>query len=480
MAMATLSKRIFLVLLGMQIFSTLVSCLFSSVPFRRPINRKAVLNDVDSSNVYTDLFECESFHHVEFYCFDAKTTYKRFLLGLGMNLIAKSDLSTGNDVYSSYVLQSGDIRMIFTSPNLVTESNTKKESITTLSPSLLNRKDIPFSDFNTTASVDFVLRHGLGVRTIGIDVNDVLKSFQSITSHGGQPLIYPKMVAEKDVKKSSSSDGYIIYCEILLYGDVVLRLIERKSYQGLFLPNYCSIDDETKNHHRNDMVQMTGWTDFGLKRFDHIVGNVWNLSESESYVQNMTGFHQFAEFTADDVGTIDSGLNSVVLANLNEMILLPINEPTFGTPRKSQIQTYLEQNQGEGVQHIALLSQNIFKTLEYITNIPSNGGFELVDPPSETYYENLKTRVGDALDDEQYQLCKKYGILADKDDNGVLLQIFTKPIGDRPTLFVEIIQRIGCLESNNLKQKPGCGGFGKGNFKDLFKSIEDLERDLRI
>lgn len=193
----------------------------------------------------------------------------------------------------------------------------------------------------------------------------------------------------------------------------------------------------------------------------------------------MTGFHEFAEFVADDVGTVDSGLNSVVLANNNEYILLPLNEPTFGTKRKSQIQTYLEQNNGEGVQHIALATTDIFSTLSRMREASSLGGFEFLDPPPSQYYEALRTRLGDTLTESQYKLVQDLGLLVDKDDQGTLFQIFTKPVGDRPTLFLEIIQRAGCPLPNG-DSKPGCGGFGKGNFKDLFKSIEDFEKTLKI
>eukprot|EP01033_Poteriospumella_lacustris_P000194 gene194-129_t len=197
----------------------------------------------------------------------------------------------------------------------------------------------------------------------------------------------------------------------------------------------------------------------------------------------MTGFHDFAEFVAEDVGTLDSGLNSMVLANNNELILLPINEPTFGTKRKSQIQTYLEQYQGEGVQHIALLTENIFQTLAKMKAFEESGiGFSFQAPPDRDYYTRVVDRLGGIapLTEAQFEEAKKFGVLIDRDDQGMLLQIFTKPIGDRPTLFLEVIQRIGCADSDSKIQRPGCGGFGKGNFKDLFKSIEDYEKSLGL
>jgi len=174
----------------------------------------------------------------------------------------------------------------------------------------------------------------------------------------------------------------------------------------------------------------------------------------------------------------------MVLASNNEMVLLPVNEPTFGTKRKSQIQTYLEQNDGPGVQHIALKTDDIFFTLRNMRQRSFRGGFDFMPAPCAGYYDRLRQRISvDALSEAQFEECKDLGILVDQDDQGVLLQIFTKPLGDRPTVFIEIIQRLGCMlpnkeDATKMQQAPGCGGFGKGNFSELFKSIEDYERTL--
>uniref|UniRef100_A0A7N1A5V6 4-hydroxyphenylpyruvate dioxygenase n=1 Tax=Kalanchoe fedtschenkoi TaxID=63787 RepID=A0A7N1A5V6_KALFE len=152
-----------------------------------------------------------------------------------------------------------------------------------------------------------------------------------------------------------------------------------------------------------------------------------------------------------------------------------------GTKRKSQIQTFLEHNEGPGVQHLALASEDIFKTLREMRKRSSVGGFDFMPSPPPTYYKNLKKRAGDVLTDEQIKECEELGILVDRDDQGTLLQIFTKPVGDRPTIFLEIIQRVGCMvrdEGGESYQKAGCGGFGKGNFSELFKSIEEYEKTL--
>jgi len=260
-----------------------------------------------------------------------------------------------------------------------------------------------------------------------------------------------------------------VISEIKLYGDVIIRWVSLEGFTGPYLPQFAKVDTPDFN--------------YGLVRLDHAVGNAPVMFDVIEYIQKATGFHEFAEFTAADVGTVDSGLNSMVLANNNEMVLLPINEPTFGTKRKSQIQTYLEQNEGPGLQHLALKTNDIFRTMREMRQRTLVGGFDFMPKPSNDYYKNLPEKIGDILTKEQYEEIEKLGLLADKDDQGTLLQIFTKPLGDRPTVFIEIIQRIGCLEKSPEgleEQKGGCGGFGKGNFSELFKSIEDYEKTLGV
>jgi len=273
--------------------------------------------------------------------------------------------------------------------------------------------------------------------------------------------------------------------EVELYGDVVLRYISfTTSANDESLPFLPHLSPYSSNSKRNT---------YGIKRIDHAVGNVPDLLQTQSYISKFTGFHEFAEFTAEDVGTIESGLNSVVLASDSEFVLLPINEPTEGK-RKSQIQTFLEQNEGPGLQHLALKTDDIFETIKKMRYAEENfGGFEFMRRPSDEYFRDLPQTLGDQLTPDQYSLCEELGILADADEEGVLLQIFTKPIGDRPTFFIEIIQRIGCMLHDNVSenddndnindyklQKPGCGGFGRGNFKELFKAIEEHEKTLKV
>lgn len=290
---------------------------------------------------------------------------------------------------------------------------------------------------------------------------------------------------------SALDDGATALAEIALYGDAVLRLVSRPARAAgtprpLFLPGYAPVAAPGPPRC------------FGLTRVDHVVGNVPELAPVAAYLAGATGFHEFAEFLALDVGTVDSGLNSVVLASNDERVLLPLNEPTHGTRRRSQIQTYLEQHGGPGVQHIALASHDIFATLRAMAAAAGGdcaGGMEVLRSASREYYDGLEARVGaGVLSAAQLAACRELGVLVDRDDRGVLLQIFTKPVCDRPTFFLEIIQRVGCpldaagrpVEEAELRvgadagarQLPGCGGFGKGNFSELFRSIEAHEAAL--
>uniref|UniRef100_A0A6N2KM13 4-hydroxyphenylpyruvate dioxygenase n=1 Tax=Salix viminalis TaxID=40686 RepID=A0A6N2KM13_SALVM len=341
------------------------------------------------ANPRSDRFKVKRFHHIEFWCTDATNTARRFSWGLGMPIVAKSDLSTGNATHASYLLRSGDLNFLFTAP---------------YSPSIASMDNLSHTatasipTFNHETSRDFTAKHGLAVRAIAIEVDDAELAFTASVAHGAKPSASPAIL-----------DNRAVVAEVQLYGDVVLRYFEAASSFPL---------------------------DYGIRRLDHAVGNVPELAPAVNYVKEFTGFHEFAEFTAEDVGTSESGLNSVVLANNEEMVLFPMNEPVFGTKRKSQIQTYLEHNEGAGVQHLALVSEDIFRTLREMRKRSAVGGFEFMPSPPPTYYKNLKSRAGDVLSDEQIKQCEELGILVDRDDQGTLLQIFTKPVGDRPTIFV--------------------------------------------
>nr|AXY96394.1 4-hydroxyphenylpyruvate dioxygenase [Chrysanthemum x morifolium] len=403
-------------------------------------------------NPLSDKFSVKSFHHIEFWCNDATNTSRRFSWGLGMPLVAKSDLSTGNSSHASYLLTSGTLNFLFTapySPSLITDDVITKPAI----PS-----------FSHTKCREFTASHGLAVRAVAVEVEDAEKAFGVSVANGARAVYGPVRLG---------GDQDVVLAEVELYGDVVLRYISfsNKNNDIKFLPLFEEVEKTSS------FMEL----DYGIRKLDHAVGNVPELAPAVDYVKAFTGFHEFAEFTAEDVGTSESGLNSVVLACNNENVLIPMNEPVYGTKRKSQIQTYLEHNEGAGVQHLALASEDIFRTLREMRKRSSVGGFEFMPAPPPTYYRNLKKRVGDVLSDEQINECEELGILVDRDDQGTLLQIFTKPVGDRPTIFIEIIQRVGCMvkdDEGKLQQKAGCGGFGKGNFSELFKSIEEYEKTL--
>ncbi|RZC49909.1 hypothetical protein C5167_018339 [Papaver somniferum] len=395
------------------------------------------------TNPESDRFQVKHFHHLEFWCTDAINVAQRFSYGLGIPITAKSDLSTGNTAHASYLLHSGDLNIIFTAP---------------YSPSVA---EIPMH-----TACAFSTSHGLGVRAIAVEVDDAESAFNISVSYGARPSHPPIEI-----------NNGIIISEIQLFGDVVLRFISFKnSDPGVnFLPGFKGMKD-------NEPLASKYLDDFGIRGLDHVAGNVMNLAEVTTYVKMFSGFHDFAQFTIDDItGKIESGLNSTMLANNGESVLLAISEPVYGTERKSQIQTYLEHNQGEGVWHMAVASKDIFTTLKEMKK-RNRHGFEFMPPPPPTYYKSLRRRIGEnVLKDEQIKECEELGILVDKDDQGVILQIFTKPVGDRPTLLLEIIQRIGCMEQDeegDIIQKGGCGGFGKGNISALFKSVEEYEKNI--
>eukprot|EP00242_Pyramimonas_sp_CCMP2087_P016785 CAMPEP_0198211876 /NCGR_PEP_ID=MMETSP1445-20131203/25394_1 /TAXON_ID=36898 /ORGANISM="Pyramimonas sp., Strain CCMP2087" /LENGTH=443 /DNA_ID=CAMNT_0043886227 /DNA_START=137 /DNA_END=1464 /DNA_ORIENTATION=- len=402
-------------------------------------------------NPFSDKFKVHGFHHLDFWCADASNTYRRFAHGLGMQLVAKTDQSTGNHTFASYVVRSNSVMFAFSAPYSSKVENTGSSAL---------------PHYNQEEARQFIGKHGLAVRAVGILVDDARKAYEVTTANGGVGVTKPHVLEHR-----GEEGGSVTLSEVHLYGEVVLRFVSMHGYDGPFLPNY-------------EPEKSSSYELFGIQRMDHVVGNVHDLLEAVDYVTHMTGFHEFAEFVAEDVGTLDSGLNSMVLACDNEAVLLPINEPTHGTPRKSQIQTYLDQNEGPGVQHIALKTDDIFSTLRRMRERSGCGGFDFMPRPSDGYYERLPERVGkDTLTEAQFKECKELGILVDRDDQGVLLQIFTKPLGDRPTIFIEIIQRVGCMnpsveDKKKLGQTPGCGGFGKGNFSELFKSIEDYEKQL--
>lgn len=406
-------------------------------------------------NPKSDKFDVRKFDHIEFYCGDATNASRRFAFGLGLALVGKADQSTGNHASASYVARSGDVTLVFTAPYALE---------TAKAPGA----DSPLPGFDAAAAFDFTKRHGLAVRALGIRVGDAADAYAVSVANGAEGVLSPTTLTD------AATGTTTVLAEVKLYGDVVLRYVSG-DYAGVFVPGYAPLELEGGAAEEEEGL--------GIERIDHCVGNVPKLAEAVAYVMKFTGFHEFAEFTAEDVGTLDSGLNSMVLASNNELVLLPINEPTFGTKRKSQIQTYLEQNVGAGLQHMALKTRDIFKTLAEMRRRSRYGGFEFMPAPNDAYYKQMPARIGDVFSAEQYKQIQQLGLLVDKDDQGILLQIFTKPLGDRATVFFEIIERVGCMTESlagRLEQAAGCGGFGKGNFSALFKSIEDYEKTLNV
>ncbi|XP_074578831.1 4-hydroxyphenylpyruvate dioxygenase [Curcuma longa] len=409
------------------------------------------------TNPRSDRFPVLGFHHIEFWATDATNAAGRFSFSLGMPLSAKSDLSTGNPLFASYLLRSASLRFLVSAPY-------GGPAATDAAANSTGRSPIP--SFDAEVARKFSIDHGLAVRAIAVEVGDAAEAFRVSVARGARPAFPPVDLGE----------GFAL-AEVEIYGDVVLRYISCPKVAPsspklpAFLPGFEDIEE----------FEATPRPTYGLRRLDHAVGNVPELLPAVRYIAGFTGFHEFAEFTTEDVGTAESGLNSVVLANNDETVLVPVNEPVHGTKRRSQIQTYLDHNGGAGVQHLALASDDILKSLREMRARTAMGGFDFMPSPPPNYYQGVRRRAGDVLTEEQIKECQELGVLIDRDDQGVLLQIFTKPIGDRPTIFIEIIQRIGCMvkdKEGREYQKGGCGGFGKGNFSELFKSIEEYEKSL--
>lgn len=395
-------------------------------------------------NPRSDRFKMTDFDHLEFWCMDATNTARRFATAFGMQMVAKHTIDNGNFKYTSFVLQSNTVRFVFTAPYWTDAPASKVQLNDT------------FPLYDREAALKFIKHHGgLAVRAVGVQVESAKAAYEQSTSNGGEGACPPTTL--------SDANGSMVYSETKYYNDVVFRWVEgRASYTGPFLPGYVT---EQRAAHT-----------YGIHRIDHVVSNVPALCDITDHLIQMLGFHEFGEFTAEDVGTVDSGLNSMVMANNDETVLMPVNEPTFGTRRKSQIQSFLEHHRGPGIQHIALSTPDILATIKQMTEAGLHGGVSFMANPGKSYYEDhVPNKMGNLVSKQLIQDCQKYGILIDRDDEGGLLQIFTQPLLDRPTLFIEIIQRVGCPGPDG-KQKPACGGFGKGNFGALFKSIEDWEK----
>ena len=343
--------------------------------------------------------------YVEFYVGNAKQAAHFYKTALGFQSMAYAGLETGVKDRTSYVLVQDKIRLVFTTP-------------------MQGNDEI----------CDHIEKHGDGVKVIALWVDDATKAWEETTSRGAESYFEPK--TEKD------ADGEVVKSAIKIYGDTVHIFVERKNYNGTFLPGY----EKWESDYNPESC--------GLKYIDHMVANVgWNeMNIWEKFYNDTMGFANLITFDDKDISTQYTALMSKVMTNGNGRIKFPINEPAKGK-KKSQIEEYLDFYDGPGVQHIAVATNDIVSTVSAM----KERGVEFLTIP-DTYYDTVLDRVGKI--DEEILTLKKHGILVDRDDEGYLLQIFTKPLTDRPTLFFEIIQR------------KGAKSFGKGNFKALFESIE--------
>lgn len=348
---------------------------------------------------------------VELYVGNAKQAAYYYQHAWGFQPVAYSGLETGREDSVSYVLKQGKIRIVLTSP---------------LQPS---------GEIN--AHID---KHGDGVKFVALWVDDAKKSYEETTKRGAKSYVEPYELEDEY--------GKVVISGIHTYGETVHLFIERGDYKGPFIPGYRTYAPLAKSE------------ETGLKYIDHMVGNVgWNeMNKWCEFYAKVMGFAQMVSFDDNDISTDYTALMSKVMSNGNGRIKFPINEPAEGK-KKSQIEEYIDFYNGAGVQHIALATDNI---IEIVTALRDRGVEFLYVP--ETYYDDLLDRVGEI--DEELAPLKELGVLVDRDDEGYLLQIFTKPVLDRPTMFFEIIQR------------KGAQSFGKGNFKALFEAIE-REQDLR-
>ena len=352
-----------------------------------------------------DFLELWGTDYVEFYVGNAKQSAYYFKTAFGFQEVAYAGLETGVTDRTSYVLQQDKIRLVITS--------------SMVENSAINRH---------------LNEHGDGVKIVALWVPDATKAFEETTKRGAKPFQQPQV--------SEDSNGKVVTSGIYTYGETVHLFVERNDYNGPFLPGYVA---------RSPKYQPES---VGLKYIDHMVGNVdWGqMNTWVKFYADVMGFSQIISFDDNDISTEYTALMSKVMSNGNGRIKFPINEPAEGKKR-SQIEEYINFYNGAGVQHLALATDNIIYTIHELRE----RGVDFLDVP-DSYYLDLQDRVGAIYED--IEVLKKYKILVDRDDEGYLLQLFTKPLMDRPTVFIEIIQR------------KGATSFGKGNFKALFEAIE--------
>lgn len=354
--------------------------------------------------------------YVEFYVGNAKQAAHYYKTAFGFQSYAYAGLETGVRDRASYVLQQDKIRLVLTTA------------------------------LNSESPIgEHVKKHGDGVKIVALWVEDARKAYEETTKRGAKSYMEPTV--EKD------ENGEVVRAGIYTYGETVHMFVERKNYTGTFLPGYQKWESDYNPK------------PVGLKYIDHMVGNVgWNqMNKWVKWYEDVMGFVNFLSFDDTQIHTEYSALMSKVMANGNGRIKFPINEPAEGK-KKSQIEEYLDFYEGEGVQHIAVATDDIIKT---VSDMRSRG-VEFLSVPPQVYYDSVPDRLKKYQHElqEDIEKLQKLGIMIDADEEGYLLQIFTKPVEDRPTLFYEVIQRMGAR------------GFGAGNFKALFESIE-REQEIR-
>ena len=348
--------------------------------------------------------------YVEFYVGNAKQAAHFYKTAFGFQSLAYKGLETGSRDSVSYVLVQDKIKLVLTTP--------------------LNSK----SPIN-----DHIVKHGDGVKVVALWVEDARSAYEETTKRGAKSYLEPTVETDEH--------GEIVKAGIYTYGETVHMFVERKNYNGTFMPGFQKWESDYNP------------TSVGLKYIDHMVGNVgWNQMDVwVKWYEDVMGFENFLSFDDKQIHTEYSALMSKVMSNGNGRIKFPINEPAKAA-KKSQIEEYLDFYEGSGVQHIAVATDDIIKTVSQL----KARGVEFLPPPPQSYYDMIPERLGEHRDmmKEDIGELQKLSIMIDADEEGYLLQIFTKPVEDRPTLFFEIIQRMGAR------------GFGAGNFKALFESIE--------
>jgi len=358
-----------------------------------------------STSTATDTFPINGTDYVEFYVGNAKQASHYYRSAFGFQLLAYRGPETGTRYRASYLLQQNKVRLVLTTP---------------IAP------DHP--------AAQHIALHGDGVRDIALWVDDAREAFEVAVERGAKPAQQPTVLRD--------DQGEVVLAAIHTYGDTIHSLVERRNYSGTFMPGFQTV----RSRYNPAPV--------GLQYVDHCVGNVelGAMNKWVNFYQDVMGFRNLISFDDKDISTEYSSLMSKVVASGNDRIKFPINEPAKGR-KKSQIDEYLEFYQGPGVQHMALATDDIISTVTALRD----RGVEFLTVPT-TYYEELQDRVGKI--DEPVETLASLGILVDRDPDGYLLQIFTRPVEDRPTVFYEIIQR------------KGARSFGKGNFRALFEAIE--------